>query len=301
VLEHPNSLEFKGNDKLESTYLGDVLAAALGLYVDTESKWAGLYITDPFELPRGVININVDGINEINLSQKAKSFSLTGDNSDGSVDMITSTVEALNLPAINIDLNKGLDSLLTYTDILGNVQILTTSKYTGNLKPDIYPEDKLFLQQIAAINTLSNKMSDIQNKPNFININLSLRPLIEAHGLNSPALAEVLKTLTDTIEKFGHKSQKAYEKRVLFTVVTDDSVRVSSRQKRSVETRAAKKEFNLATNYDENYPVIFNIILWFMVVFVFALLAISYAIGTMDPGRDSIIYRMTSTRMKKDN
>lgn len=34
---------------------------------------------------------------------------------------------------------------------------------------------------------------------------------------------------------------------------------------------------------------------------VFSLLAISMAIGGMDPGRDSIIYRMTSTRMKKDN
>lgn len=34
---------------------------------------------------------------------------------------------------------------------------------------------------------------------------------------------------------------------------------------------------------------------------VFSLLAISIVIGDMDPGRDSIIYRMTSTRMKKDN
>ncbi|XP_018403726.1 PREDICTED: renin receptor isoform X2 [Cyphomyrmex costatus] len=53
--------------------------------------------------------------------------------------------------------------------------------------------------------------------------------------------------------------------------------------------------------YTENYPVIFNIILWFGVVFVFSLLAICIAIANMDPGRDSIIYRMTSNRMKKDN
>jgi len=32
-----------------------------------------------------------------------------------------------------------------------------------------------------------------------------------------------------------------------------------------------------------------------------SLLAICYAIAAMDPGRDSIIYRMTSTRIKKDN
>lgn len=58
---------------------------------------------------------------------------------------------------------------------------------------------------------------------------------------------------------------------------------------------------NLAKAYSADYPVMFNIILWFGVVLTFSLLAISYTIGYMDPGRDSIIYRMTSTRMKKDN
>lgn len=53
--------------------------------------------------------------------------------------------------------------------------------------------------------------------------------------------------------------------------------------------------------YNADYPAIFNIILWFGVVFTFTLIAIVYAIMDMDPGRDSIIYRMTSTRMKKDN
>lgn len=59
--------------------------------------------------------------------------------------------------------------------------------------------------------------------------------------------------------------------------------------------------YNLAAYYDQNYPVIFNIILWFMVALGLSLLAVCYAIADMDPGRDSIIYRMTSTRMKKDN
>nr|XP_050853382.1 ATPase H(+)-transporting accessory protein 2 isoform X5 [Vespula vulgaris] len=60
-------------------------------------------------------------------------------------------------------------------------------------------------------------------------------------------------------------------------------------------------EWNHAKHYTYNYPVIFNIFLWFGVVFVFSLLAICIAIADMDPGRDSIIYRMTSNRMKKDN
>ncbi|CAG5088738.1 Similar to ATP6AP2: ATPase H()-transporting accessory protein 2 (Drosophila melanogaster) [Cotesia congregata] len=61
------------------------------------------------------------------------------------------------------------------------------------------------------------------------------------------------------------------------------------------------KDVNLAKKYSANYPVIFNIFLWFSIIFVFSLIAICIAIADMDPGRDSIIYRMTSNRMKKDN
>ncbi|XP_011301394.1 renin receptor isoform X1 [Fopius arisanus] len=60
-------------------------------------------------------------------------------------------------------------------------------------------------------------------------------------------------------------------------------------------------KLRLSKRYSANYPVIFNIFLWFGVVFFFSLLAICIAIAQMDPGRDSIIYRMTSNRMKKDN
>lgn len=68
------------------------------------------------------------------------------------------------------------------------------------------------------------------------------------------------------------------------------------------ETLSAQPDsLNAAEDYDDNYPVIFNILLWFGIVMFFTLVAISYTIGNMDPGRDSIIYRMTSTRMKKDN
>ncbi|XP_071648722.1 ATPase H(+)-transporting accessory protein 2 isoform X1 [Temnothorax longispinosus] len=69
-----------------------------------------------------------------------------------------------------------------------------------------------------------------------------------------------------------------------------------------IQTIIGQPEFSgRAKTYTEDYPVIFNIMLWFGVVFVFSLLAICIAIADMDPGRDSIIYRMTSNRMKKDN
>lgn len=51
---------------------------------------------------------------------------------------------------------------------------------------------------------------------------------------------------------------------------------------------------------DKNYAVFFNIILWTMIFLALTVAAVSYSLWTMDPGRDSIIYRMTSQRIKKD-
>ena len=61
-----------------------------------------------------------------------------------------------------------------------------------------------------------------------------------------------------------------------------------------------KKMLHLDEEYDPEYPIIFNMILWTMIVLSLSLLFISYGIWNMDPGRDSIIYRMTTQRIKKD-
>lgn len=57
---------------------------------------------------------------------------------------------------------------------------------------------------------------------------------------------------------------------------------------------------NLAATYSEDYPIIFNISLWLLVVLVLSLYVICLVMWYMDPGRDSIIYRMTSQRIKMD-
>ena len=51
--------------------------------------------------------------------------------------------------------------------------------------------------------------------------------------------------------------------------------------------------------FTDDFPAIFNIVLFLAIVLSTAVLAAAFAIGGMDPG-DSIIYRMTNPRMKKD-
>ncbi|KAB7500750.1 Renin receptor [Armadillidium nasatum] len=58
--------------------------------------------------------------------------------------------------------------------------------------------------------------------------------------------------------------------------------------------------YNLAAEYGEDFPVIFNIVLILSIILIVAIIAVSVSMAFMDPGRDSIIYRMTNPRMKKD-
>ena len=62
-----------------------------------------------------------------------------------------------------------------------------------------------------------------------------------------------------------------------------------------------EKDLNIdVLQYDADYAVTFNLQVWTAVILILSLLFISYGIWNMDPGRDSIIYRMTTQRMKKD-
>ena len=59
-------------------------------------------------------------------------------------------------------------------------------------------------------------------------------------------------------------------------------------------------DYNLAWDYSDDFPAMFNIILWLSVLLIITVFIISYGMWNIDPGRDSIIYRMTSQRLKKD-
>lgn len=124
--------------------------------------------------------------------------------------------------------------------------------------------------------------------------------LVETFGKNKVMVLSYA-TKDDTPINEHKRSRRATPeaKDVIFNRRTGKTIGISLKNNYFFHTQ--NEDLNLAKAYDDNYPVIFNIILWLGVVIAFSLFAISYAIATMDPGRDSIIYRMTSTRIKKDN
>lgn len=119
----------------------------------------------------------------------------------------------------------------------------------------------------------------------------------------SSARSEANKLFISTIKKLNEVVQKKYDNNALFTVVAvEEHIPHHGRTKRQVVPTqdVDNNPYNIASLSNPDYPVVFNIIFWFSLVLIFSLIAISLALSNVED-KDSIIYRMTGARGKKEN
>lgn len=132
----------------------------------------------------------------------------------------------------------------------------------------------------------------METAPTFISVRLSMKSLSK-----KASQSDANKMLVSAIKELNDAIQKVYGGEALFTVITVPSYPQHSRTRRAAED---DNKYNVAELASANFPVIFNIILWFSLVLIFALIAISLALSNVED-KDSIIYRMTGARGKKEN
>ncbi|VDN96427.1 unnamed protein product [Rodentolepis nana] len=60
------------------------------------------------------------------------------------------------------------------------------------------------------------------------------------------------------------------------------------------------KEINVGPEVDPEYAAWFNIVFWFVAMFALVIWAVAYAMWNMDPCRDGIIYRLSSSKPKME-
>lgn len=79
VLTSPASLEFKGDETLDSSLVGDVVLSALGHSIESQENWNGLFIRNPFQLPKTAVVFLVDGVDTVKSDAiKGHSYPLSG-------------------------------------------------------------------------------------------------------------------------------------------------------------------------------------------------------------------------------
>ncbi|XP_063705979.1 ATPase H(+)-transporting accessory protein 2 [Culicoides brevitarsis] len=290
VLKTPKSVEFKGTMAMATQTVNSIYCSALGLSIPSTNSWEGLLINDPFNTAKGVIAIVIDGLNELEFKE-SKSFEIYGN--ENPISAAAETIKKHDGYVVDLDLRTNVNQ--TLETVFGVIE--SKQKFNKNIKTKS-KQSQFLINQIALINGLSEMLEENYNHlPTMIVVRLSLRDL---KNVKYNEMDDLIKLLQTSIEDLTKSAEKAFKKNALVTLITTTNS-FQKRVRRATSTSDDEK-FNIAPAYDKNYPVVFNIIFWFSIVMIFSLFAISLAIGNMDPGRDSIIYRMTSgTRMKKDN
>jgi hypothetical protein len=109
---------------------------------------------------------------------------------------------------------------------------------------------------------------------------------------NDNSIQQLVYQLKKKIDKIIAHDPQA----LVITLATKESARV--RRARQIE--ASSSNVTIATMYSDEYPVMFNLFFWTSLVLVLIVISIVYVFLTLDPGADTIIYRMTAPRLKAD-
>ncbi|KAJ9577991.1 hypothetical protein L9F63_025148 [Diploptera punctata] len=308
ILHSTDSLKFSGRDPIDESMLKEIFSAAMGFTITKGSDWSGLSVKNPFGFPEATVVISVDGVPDVGLSEGHR-YPLNTDEDESVTwqalsDRVLRRYLGQNATLLRVDLTEQLDSV---RQIFGEYDGTPTNLSVQYLDPTV-AEDKQFLDEMATLHSIAKLVkSGVVYRDGVPDVYWmvvrSLHPVVDFHGPDSDSAKEAKQILRNTINNVKKAFITAYKNRVIVATICSDAshTRRTRSLKATKEETASTAELNLAPEYSDDYPVIFNIMLWFGVSFVFSLLAISLFIADMDPGRDSIIYRMTSTRMKKDN
>lgn len=297
IVYSPKALDFRGQTRLDVESLPDVFGASLGYSVVHSTEWDGLVVKDPFNMANGAVVLVAQGISSLKL-EGAHTYELYGGSGSDTIGDLVQKVADHNGISVEIDLKETTDSVSTPLGIVQPDDDEITPQY---LKPKSNKADSDFMRQLAFINGLSDLLvtSTDEHIPAVHIVRVSFEALLATHDPTSQAVVEAKKLLANALLELQTAAEKAFDGAVVVGMIASSDAPLARSKRQTTEPK--QEDWNFAVKYDSTYPVIFNIILWFSVILVFSLLAISIAIATMDPGRDSIIYRMTSTRMKKDN
>ncbi|CAG4970848.1 unnamed protein product [Parnassius apollo] len=312
VLHSPDSLKFSGSAKVSESLLKELFSACYGLSVEQNSDWNGLSIVDPFNTPEAIVEVYIEGVSSLGsvAGLKAKTYPIVVDEYEpDTYEAMQHRIKQRFTNGGNVVTNVKLSEpgeFQSYFGIFGEIIPAKVSKQSlQHLKPSV-EEDYQFLAELEALKAFITKIrGGAITADNIIDFYIfefrSLHALSDFHGPNSLPTKEAKKLLGEALRDLSNAFDKAYDGSVLVTAVTTDVAHTRRAVRAAPNPPEMRDEVVQDDAYSADYAAIFNIILWFGVVFTFTLVAIVYAIMDMDPGRDSIIYRMTNTRMKKDN
>jgi len=300
IVHTPAAITFSPSPSLPGNELTKVLSKTLGFTPNTPLQWKGVTVRNPFGYANGLLVVEVIGDEKLQL--EGINYPIKGKvNLDTVKDDLISLVEERSGEKAVIINDDDVD-LYVMQNSGDSIEVMDIPYEHLNSSLDT---DNLFLQKANLLSHIPDKLPDGEaaGSKMLIWVQTAMLPSLDSsYSADSAQGVEARNILTNLITKLSNSMQHNYKQVVVAVIYT--SAATHNRVARSVseggETKNQTKIGNLTGSYTSMYPIMFNIFLWFGIAFALAVIVISYGIGNMDPGRDSIIYRMTSTKLKKD-
>ncbi|XP_077199021.1 renin receptor [Paroedura picta] len=328
VLRSPESIIFhQGSWPIPGERIPDLAALTMGFSVEEDLSWPGLGIGDLFRRPRATVLITVTGIDKLTLPQHGISYPVENAvpfNLDGVANAIH-TLFSEETPVVvqlapseervymvgkansvfedlSVTLRQLRNRLFQDNSILASLPLNSLSR---NNEVDL-----LFLSELQVLHDITSLLSRHKHlakdhSPDLYSLELSgLEEIGKRYGEDSQQFKDASQILADSLQKFADEMYSLYGGNAVVEVVTvktyDTPFVRKSRSILEISQNILDNQYNLGYPYNFNYAVVFNIILWMMIVLIIAVIVISYNLWNMDPGYDSIIYRMTNQKIRMD-
>ncbi|XP_037095544.1 renin receptor [Syngnathus acus] len=329
VLQAPEFVSFqKGEWPVSGEKIPDLVALTMGFSVQEDLSWPGLQAGLLFQRPRANVLVVVQGADGLTFPQCVASYPLENP-VPFTLDSVAETVHSLFAEDTPVVLQLAPSEERLY--MLGKANAVfedlpvTLQQIRGRLSQDgsvlaTLPlnslsrnaeADLLFLSEIQVLHDITALLQRHRHlakdhSPDLYSLELSgLEELSRVYGQDSPQYHDAIAILSSVLQKFAEDMYGLYGNSAVVEVVTVKNFEAPlTRKSRSIlESKQISNPgspYNLAYKYNFNYAVIFNIILWLMIVLVLAVIAVGYNLWNMDPGYDSIIYRMTNQKIRMD-
>jgi hypothetical protein len=151
----------------------------------------------------------------------------------------------------------------------------------------------------VTVRSFENVTSDLTNLENDCSGQLS--SVFYVFKVSDSEAQDLNQAINSISAKFNQFCVADQTNDLLVYVLATSQKHVVKRQAPTPSGSVTNLLLNQAVFYSDQYPAIFNLLFWTTLLIALAVFAISYGMFNMDPGLDTVIYRMTSQRIKKDN
>ncbi|XP_062906888.1 renin receptor [Mobula hypostoma] len=328
ILRASQSVHFQNAGPLPGVRIPDVVSLSMGFSVEEDLPWSGLAVGSLFHRPRANFLVIVRGIERLVLPKSGLSY-IVENPVPFTLDSVSNSIHSMfseEAPVI-LQLTPSEERLYMvgkansiFEDLPVTLRQMRNRLYQDNSVLSLLPSnslnknnevDLLFFSELQVLHDISALLSVHKHlakdhSPDLYSLELAgLEEIIKHYGQDSLQFRDAAKILASVIQKFADDVFSTYNENALIELLTVKMFEAPLiRKARSIlESPSISNPgspYGLAYKYNYNYAVVFNIVLWLMIALALSVIIIAYNLWNMDPGYDSIIYRMTSQRIKME-